>query len=66
MNFLVAIAARTGQMLDYANLSNQIGVCAPTIKNWVSILERTGIIYLLDRVSRRKGFVTKRFCRERF
>ena len=48
MNFLVAIAARTGQMLDYANLSNQIGVSAPTIKNWVSILERTGIIYLLQ------------------
>ena len=46
--FLTAIAARTGEMLNYANIASEIGVSEPTIKNWISILERTGIIYLLQ------------------
>lgn len=46
--FLTAVAARTGEMLSYTNLANEVGVSAPTIKNWISILERTGIIYLLQ------------------
>ena len=46
--FLTAVAARTGEMLNYANIASEIGVSEPTIKNWISILERTGIIYLLQ------------------
>ncbi len=46
--FLTAVAARTGQMLNYANIASDIGVSEPTIKNWISILERTGIVYLLQ------------------
>lgn len=46
--FLTAVAARTGEMLNYANIANEIGVSEPTIKNWISILERTGIVYLLQ------------------
>lgn len=45
--FLTAAAARTGEILNYANLASDVGVSEPTIKKWVSILERTGIIYLL-------------------
>lgn len=45
--FLTAIAARTGEILNYTNLASETGVSEPTIKNWVSILERTGIVYLL-------------------
>jgi len=46
--FLTSVAARTGEMLNYANIAGEIGVSEPTIKNWVSILERTGIVYLLQ------------------
>lgn len=46
--FLTAVAARTGEMLNYANIAGEIGVSEPTVKNWISILERTGIVYLLQ------------------
>ena len=46
--FLTAVAARTGEMLNYANIAGEVGVSEPTIKNWISILERTGIVYLLQ------------------
>jgi hypothetical protein len=46
--FLTAVAARTGELLNYANIAGEIGVSEPTIKNWISILERTGIIFLLQ------------------
>ena len=46
--FLTVIAARTGEILNYANVASEVGVSEPTIKTWISILERTGIIYLLQ------------------
>lgn len=46
--FLTAVAARTGEMLNYANIAGEVGVSELTIKNWISILERTGIVYLLQ------------------
>lgn len=46
--FLTAVAARTGEMLNYANIASEVGVSEPTIKSWISILERTGIVYLLQ------------------
>lgn len=46
--FLTVIAARTGEMLNYSNIASEVGVSEPTIKTWVSILERTGIIFLLQ------------------
>lgn len=46
--FLTAVAARTGEMLSYANIAGEIGVSEPTVKKWISILERTGIVYLLQ------------------
>ncbi|MBP3206196.1 MAG: ATP-binding protein [Lachnospiraceae bacterium] len=48
MKFLTAVAARTGEILNYANIAGDVGVSEPTVKNWISILERTGIIYLLQ------------------
>ena len=45
--FMTSVAARTGEMLNYANIASEVGVSEPTIKNWVSVLERTGIIYIL-------------------
>ncbi|MCR4615477.1 MAG: ATP-binding protein [Clostridiales bacterium] len=46
--FLTAAAARTGEMLNYANIANDVGVSEPTIKSWISVLERTGIVYILQ------------------
>lgn len=48
LKFLTAVAARTGQILEYASIANEIEATIPTVKNWISILERTGIIYLLQ------------------
>ena len=46
--FLTAVAARTGELLNYANIASDVGVSEPTIKKWISILERTGIVYILQ------------------
>ena len=46
--FLTSVAARTGEILNYANIASEVGISEPTIKNWISILERTGIVYLLQ------------------
>ena len=46
--FLTAIAARTGQMLNYTNIAEQIEVSVSTVKEWTSLLEASGIIYVLQ------------------
>ena len=43
-NFLVAVAARTGQLLNYTNLANDADIDQKTAKLWLSMLERTAII----------------------
>ncbi len=45
--FLKLLAARVGQEINYSSLSNQIGVSAPQIKKWLSILEASYIIFKL-------------------
>ena len=46
--FMVAVAARTGQMVNYSNIADEIGKDQTTVKAWMSILEASGIIYLLE------------------
>lgn len=46
-DFLVLLASRTSSELKYDEISKAIGVSAPTVKKWVSILERSGVIVLL-------------------
>lgn len=46
-DFLVFMAARTGQELKYDEIAGAIGVSAPTAKSWVTILERSGVIFIL-------------------
>jgi predicted AAA+ superfamily ATPase len=48
LRFLKAAAARTGQLLNMAELARDVGVTEKTAKNWLSILEASGIIYLLQ------------------
>ncbi len=46
--FLSAVAARTSQMLNYASIAQEVGVTQVTVKNWISVLERTGIVFILQ------------------
>jgi len=46
--FLRILAARCSQLLNYSDISKEVGVSVNTIKNWVSILEVGNIIYLLQ------------------
>ena len=47
VKFMTSVAARTGQVLNYSNIASETGVAETTIKDWISILEKSGIIYLL-------------------
>lgn len=46
--FMVSIAARSGELLNYSNIAQEVGVSNETIKRWVAILQTSGIIYLLQ------------------
>ena len=59
-SFLVYMAARTGQELKYEEIARNIGVSSPTAKAWVSILEQSGILYILHPWS---SNITKRLVR---
>jgi len=47
VNFVRVLAARTSQLLNYSNIAREIGVNETTVKSWMSILQTSGIIYLL-------------------
>lgn len=44
---LALLAARTGQLSDYSELAKASGVRSVTIKEWLSLLERSDLIYKL-------------------
>ena len=46
--FLVAVAARNGEVLNYSSICEDAGIDATTAKRWISILEASDIIYLLQ------------------
>ncbi len=46
--FLAAVAARTGQMLNYASLSRDVDIDNKTAKAWLSVMETSGLVYLLQ------------------
>ncbi|MCF6265654.1 MAG: ATP-binding protein [Desulfuromusa sp.] len=45
--FIGAVAARTGQLLNHANLARDVDIGNKTVKAWLSVLEASGLIYLL-------------------
>ena len=47
-NFLRAAAARTGQLLNYADMARDVSIDAKTAKSWLAILERSGLVKLLE------------------
>ncbi len=46
-HFLALLAGRVGQIVNYSSLGNDVGVSSTTIKNWVSILAASFIIFEL-------------------
>jgi len=48
IRFIRATAARTGQLLNLTELSRDADVAVNTAKNWLSILQASGIVYLLE------------------
>ena len=46
--FMIAAAARTGEILNFSAIASEIGKDVKTVKNWISILEASGIVYLLE------------------
>jgi predicted AAA+ superfamily ATPase len=47
-NFITLCAARVGQLLNLNSLANECGISQPTAKSWISVLETSYIIYLLQ------------------
>lgn len=48
LKFLRAAAARTGQLVNMADMARDVGISPVTAKHWLSILETSGIVYLLE------------------
>jgi len=45
--FMKLLAGRAGQIVDYQSLSNDVGVSSVTIKQWLSILEASFVVFKL-------------------
>ncbi|MHC4871635.1 MAG: ATP-binding protein [Planctomycetota bacterium] len=48
LKFLRTAAARTGQILNLANMARDADVSPNTAKNWLSILRASGLVFLLE------------------
>lgn len=46
--FLCAAASHTAKLLNYAVMAKETGISIPTAKQWLGILEKMGIVYLLQ------------------
>ncbi len=46
--FLRSAAARTGQLLNIADIARDVGVAPNTVKHWLSILQASGLLWLLE------------------
>lgn len=46
--FMRIVALRTSQQLDYTEIGNAVGIDARTAKSWISVLEASGIIMILQ------------------
>lgn len=42
--FMTSVAARTGTVVNYSNISKEIGVDIKTVQSWMKVLEASGII----------------------
>lgn len=52
--FIQEVALRTGTTLNYSDIANDIGISSNTVKEWMSILVTSGLVYLLEPFSTSK------------
>lgn len=45
--FLVLLAGRTGQLVNMASLANDVGVSAPTLRQWLAVLKASYLVFEL-------------------
>jgi predicted AAA+ superfamily ATPase len=45
--FLTLLAGRIGQVVNYSSLSSDVGVSATTVKNWISVLKASFVVFEL-------------------
>jgi predicted AAA+ superfamily ATPase len=55
MRFMQLAAAGTGQLLNYSRIASETGKTVATIQHWLSVLETSGLIYLLKPYSGNLG-----------
>ncbi|RMG36362.1 MAG: DUF4143 domain-containing protein [Methanobacteriota archaeon] len=53
--FLKHTAARSSQLLNYSDISRDLGVSVPTVKQWISVLQASHIVYLMPPYYRNLG-----------
>jgi predicted AAA+ superfamily ATPase len=46
--FLVLLAGRIGQVVNYTSLGNDIGLSGTSVKNWISVLKASYIVFELQ------------------
>lgn len=46
--FIKLCAGRVGQLFNASNIANELGVAVNTIKNWISVLQATYVVFLLQ------------------
>jgi len=46
--FMTSCAARTSEMVNYADLAKDVGISPPTAKHWLSVLVSSGIVTLIQ------------------
>lgn len=45
--FLMLLAGRVGQIVNYASISGDVGVSSTTVKNWLSVLKASYVVFEL-------------------
>ncbi len=48
LKFMQIAAARTAQLVNYADIASDVGVSQVTIKSWLNVLQASGIVRLLQ------------------
>jgi predicted AAA+ superfamily ATPase len=48
IQFITACAARTGELLNMASIARDVGISEPTVKRWLSILQTSNMIHLMQ------------------
>lgn len=45
--FMITVASRNSEQLNYTNIANDVGISDKTVASWLNVLVSSGIIYLL-------------------